>query len=104
MTLPVARKNDTFTDTDVIATGSDDVFINNIPAARLSDQTTGHGLPGHSFYPPTVIQTGSGSVFINNLPIARLSDKHAGHCDAPHPASDCHDAVIATASGNVFSG
>ncbi len=40
--LAVSRIGDTFTDTDVIATGSGNVFVNNIPTARLSDTTTGH--------------------------------------------------------------
>ena len=104
MTLAVARIGDTFTDTDVIKTGSGNVITNNIPTARLTDITTGHTLPGHTFYPSVPIVTGSGSVFVNNLPIARLTDKHAVHCDTPHPSSDCHDAIINTASGNVFSG
>jgi uncharacterized Zn-binding protein involved in type VI secretion len=97
--LPVARLGDTFADTDVIASGSGNVFINNIPCARLSDTTTGHG-PPPCFWPPTVIVGGSGSVFVNNLPIARLSDPHAVHCCGP----SCHDSVINSGSGNVFSG
>ena len=101
MTLPVARIGDKFSDTDTIATGSGDVFINNIPAARLTDMTTGHALPGHGFYPPVPIISGSGSVFANNLPLARMTDKHAPHCD-PHP--DCHDGVIINGSGSVFAG
>ena len=104
MTLAVARVGDLFVDTDAIASGSPDVFINGIACARLSDPTTGHTLPGHGFYPSVPITTGSGSVFVNSLPIARLTDSHAVHCDPPHPASDCHDSVISTASGNVFSG
>ena len=101
MTLAVARLTDKFLDTDVIATGSGDVFVNNLPVARLTDTTTGHTLPDHGFYPPVAISSGSGSVFVNNLAIARLTDKHLPHCD-PHP--DCHDSVISTASGDVFSG
>ncbi len=101
MTLAVARIGDTFLDTDIIATGSENVFVNKLPVARLSDMTTGHTLPDHGDYPPVPISTGSGSVFVNNLPIARLTDKHLPHCDA-HP--DCHDSVISTASGDVFSG
>ncbi len=101
MTLAVARLTDKFLDTDTIAEGSGDVFVNNLPVARLGDKTLGHTLPNHGFYPPVAISTGSGSVFVNNLPIARLTDKHLSHCD-PHP--DCHDSVISTASGDVFSG
>ena len=104
MTLAVARIGDTFDDTDVIAEGSGNVFCNNIPVARLGDKTTGHTLPGHTFYPSVPIDSGSGSVFVNNLPIARLTDTHAEHCDQPHPSSDCHIGVINSGSGNVFSG
>lgn len=104
MTLGVARIGDIFTDTDTIAQGSGNVFCNNIPVARLGDVTTGHTLPGHTFYPSVPITTGSGSVFVNNVPIARLTDLHAVHCDSPHPVSDCHDGAISSASGNVFSG
>ena len=106
MTLAVARVGDTFLDTgfgvDVIASGSPDVFVNNIPIARLTDMTTGHpGPPPHGFYPPVPIITGSGLFFANNLPVARLTDVHLVHCD-PHP--DCHDAPIAVGSGDVFCG
>jgi len=104
MTLAVARIGDTFTDTDVIKEGSGNVFVNNIPVARLGDHTTGHTLPFHTFYPSVPINTGSGSVFVNNISIARLTDTHIIHCDSPHPSSDCHDGVINSASGNVFSG
>lgn len=104
MTKAVAALGDKFTDTDTIGTGSGDVFINNKPMAALGDMTTGHTLPGHGFYPPVPIITGSGSVFVNNKPVAALGDKHAVHCDPPHPASDCHDGVISTGSGNVFTG
>ena len=100
-----ARIGDTFDDTDTIAMGSGDVFINNLPAARLTDLTMGHSLPGHTFYPPIHIDSGSGSVFINNLPAARVGDTHAEHCDTPgHPGSDCHTGTIVTGSGDVFSG
>jgi len=104
--VAVARIGDNFTDNDIIGTGSGDVFVNNIPAARLSDITTGHNAPGHGFYPPAPIIAGSGSVFVNNLPIARMGDVHAVHCDVdfPHlPPPDCHDGTISSGSGNVFA-
>ena len=104
MTEAVARIGDSFTDTDTIMEGSGDVFVNNIPVARLGDKTTGHTLPGHTFFPSVPINTGSGSVFVNNIPIARLGDTHIIHCDIPHPSSHCHDGAISTASGDVFSG
>lgn len=104
MTLAVARIGDTFIDTDTIADGSGDVFANNIPIAHLGSMTLGHSAVGHTFYPPAPITSGSGSVFVNNKSIARLTDSHAIHCDIPHTVSDCHDSVISTASGDVFSG
>lgn len=95
MTLPVARMTDKFTDNDTIASGSGNVFINNLPCARLTDTTT-----GHDCWPPTVIVGGSGSVFVNNLPLARLTDPHAVHCCL----AACHSGIISTGSGDVFSG
>lgn len=97
--LAIARIGDQFACTDVIAGGSGNVFVNNIPVARLGDPTTGHG-PPPCFWPPTVIINGSGSVFVNNLPIARMTDKLATHCCGPA----CHDSVIVSGSGDVFSG
>ena len=101
----VARIGDTFDDTDTIATGSGDVFVNNLPIARLGDVTTGHTLPGHTFYPSIDIDSGSGTVFANNKAVARVDDTHAQHCDTPgHPASDCHIGTIVVGSGDVFAG
>jgi len=99
MTFPVARLSDVLSDTDVITSASGDVFSNNLPVARLSDSTSGHG-PPPCFWPPNVIVGGSGSVFVNNLPMARLSDPSAVHCCGP----SCHSAVISSGSGDVFSG
>ena len=104
MTLAVARIGDKFLDTDTVATGSGDVFVNNIPVARLSDKTLGHTLPGHGFYPPVPIIDGSGSVFCNNLPVASIGSKHAVHCDPPHPSPDCHDGAITVGSTDVITG
>lgn len=95
MSIPVARLGDVFTDGDIIAQGSGNVFVNNIPVARLGDVTTGEGC-----FPSVIISTASGSVFANNIPIARLGDLKMVHCC---PDQGCHDGIIATASGNVFS-
>lgn len=104
MTKAVARIGDSFSDDDIIATASGDVFVNNKPCARLGDITTGHTPADHGFYPPVPISSGSGSVFVNNKPIARLGDAHPVHTDPPHDASHPHDGVINSASGDVFSG
>lgn len=97
--IPVARMGDTFTCSDVIAGGSGNVFINNLPAAVLGSPTAGHG-PPPCFWPPTVIASGSGSVFVNNLPIAKLGDPMVKHCCGP----SCHTGVINSGSGDVFAG
>jgi len=100
----VATLGSKFDDNDTVGAGSGDVFVNNLPAARLSDMTMGHTAPGHGFYPPVPIVDGSGSVFANNLPLASIGSKHAVHCDPPHPSSDCHDAAIITGSSDVITG
>ena len=105
MSLPVARMGDKFSDDDTIGAGSGDVFMNGMPAARMTDMTTGHYVPGHGFYPPAPIITGSSSVFVNGLPLVRFTDKHAPHCDTKlehDPPPDCHDGVIITSSGSAF--
>jgi len=90
----VARIGDGFSDSDTVATGSGNVFINNLPCGRITDQTSGHGC-----FPPATIITGSGLVFVNNLAIARLTDLHSTHC-----CVTCHDGIINSGSGDVFSG
>lgn len=76
-----------------IATGSNDVFVNGRPAARVGDQSTSHLLPG-SPCPSHVstIAVGSGSVFVNNRPLARVGDGLAA-CTS-----------IAAGSGDVVAG
>ncbi len=94
--LPAARIGDKFSDSDAVATGSGNVFVNGIPFARLGDRTT-----GHSCWPPATIITGSGSVFVNGIPAARLTDLHSVHCC---PGKGCHDGVLVTGSGDTFVG
>lgn len=94
----IARIGDGFSDGDTVATGSGNVFADNLPVARLSDQTTGHGC-----YPPTTIITGSGVVFVNNLPVARLTDQNHVHCCTVFPFP-CDSGIINGASGDVFTG
>jgi uncharacterized Zn-binding protein involved in type VI secretion len=94
--LPVARLSDTFQCGDIIAAGSGNVFVNNMPMARLSDMSMGHGP-----FIPLPITSGSGSVFVNFLPIAHITDLHPPHCA---PNVGCHPAFIAVGSGNVFAG
>ncbi|MBS0964506.1 PAAR domain-containing protein [Acetobacter okinawensis] len=56
-----------------ILTGSTNVLIGGMPAARVSDTAVCVG-------PPATVITGSATVFINGLPAARLGDQtsHGG--------------------------
>ena len=77
-----------------IDTGSEDVFINSIAAARQGDNATAHQLPGGITCPthaPPIAQ-GSESVFVNGKALARLGD----------PLSGC--TSIAQGSPDVFVG
>jgi len=100
----VAHIGSAFDCGDTVAAASGDVFVNNLPVARLSDSTMGHNAPGHGFYPPVPIVDGSGSVFCNNLPVASIGSKHAVHCDPQHPSPDCHDGAITVGSTDVITG
>ncbi|MCP1214087.1 PAAR domain-containing protein [Acetobacter okinawensis] len=56
-----------------ILTGSTNVLIGGMPAARVSDTAVCVG-------PPATVITGSATVFINGLPAARMGDQtsHGG--------------------------
>lgn len=97
--FPAARMTDRFADDDTIQIGSGDVFINNLPASKLADVTTGHTIAPCYWSSVPIIQ-GSGSVFINNMPAAMLTSLHAVHCCGPA----CHDSAVSTGSGSVFLG
>jgi uncharacterized Zn-binding protein involved in type VI secretion len=77
-----------------IAEGSDDVFVNNRPAARAGDSSTIHKKPGGKKCIPHVstISRGSDSVFVNGKPLAREGD----------PLADC--TAVAQGSDSVFAG
>ncbi|WP_255202820.1 PAAR domain-containing protein [Vibrio vulnificus] len=68
-----------------ITTGSSNVMINGVPAARKGDSMVCVG-------PPDSIKQGSSSVFINGKPAARMFD------------STNHGGVIIGGSRNVFIG
>jgi uncharacterized Zn-binding protein involved in type VI secretion len=77
----------------VRAEGSGNVFVNNIPVSRQSDNNTGHLLPGTpcpSHAAP--IATGSDSVKANFLGVGRVGDAITG----------C--TQVAAGSSNVFAG
>jgi uncharacterized Zn-binding protein involved in type VI secretion len=77
------------------ATGSSDVFTNNINTHRQGDSNTSHpflpppaGCPTHT----TTLSSGSSSVYVNNKQIARISDPYG--CGIS----------LTQGSGNVFAG
>jgi uncharacterized Zn-binding protein involved in type VI secretion len=83
---PVARLGDTGTHGGAIITGSPDVFVNNIPVARVTDT---YACPIHG---PNPIIKGSTRLFANNLEVARIGDPTA--CGA----------TIASGSPNTWDG
>ena len=75
-----------------IANGSGDVFINNRPAARVGDSSTGHLRPGNPCKGHVAsISQGSSTVFVNGKPMARVGD----------PLASC--TSVAQGSDNVFA-
>ena len=99
MSKPVARIGDLYDDGDEQMEGSDSVFANFIPVARVGDLTTGHTIPP-CFWPPAEIITGSGTVFANFIPVAKVGDIHDVHCCGPV----CHTGEIIIGSDNVLVG
>lgn len=81
-----ARLSDAINHGGSVTSGSGDVFINNISAARVGDSVNCSQHGGGS------IAAGSGSVTINGAPAARLGD----------PAG-C-GATISSGSGDVLIG
>ena len=75
------------------AEGSPNVYANNIPISRESDNNTGHLLPGDPCpIHAAPITTGSATVFINGLGCGRIGDAITG-CTS-----------VAAGSPNVFAG
>ncbi len=68
-----------------VSSGSSDVFIEGLPAARQGDSIVCVG-------PPDSISGGSSSVFINGKPAARIGDKSS------------HGGVIVSGAGTVLIG
>jgi uncharacterized Zn-binding protein involved in type VI secretion len=75
---PVARKGDAgvpHCSGYVLATASDDVFVNSRGAVRVGDQSTTHLRPASPCVPHTsTVFLGSASVFVNNRSLARVGD------------------------------
>jgi len=92
-----------------ITTASGDVFTNNIPTARLSDNTSGHkDRYNKTGFNPIPIGKGSGNVFVNNLPIARVGDTTNTHGDTAYGRRNRHKDsphkdTISQGSGDVIA-
>lgn len=76
-------------DAGKILSGSKDVYINNLPAARARADVA--GCDKHTDAPKVIAQ-GSDSVFINGMPAARVGDR-----------TEC-DGKISSGSSNVYVG
>lgn len=75
-----------------ITGGSPDVFVNDLPAARVDDPGVHASCCGSDTY---VCKSGSGTVFINGKKAHRKDDDTL-HCGG--------DGTMTTGSGNVFTG
>lgn len=92
---PAARRGDITTghgcfESVPIISGSNDVMINNIPAARETDAVAAHTCEKSEH--DSFVFLGSGTVKVNGLSLARVGDP-----------TTCGD-VIARGSGNVIVG
>lgn len=95
MTINAAKVGDIGTGHDgfpstAIALGSPNVFIDGMPAARVTDPLEEHSKPGSSSHPRHII-SGSGTVFVNGSALAITGSK-----------VDCGGEIIG--SGTVFVG
>lgn len=88
-----ARVGDPFSCGDHIAEGSPDVFVNQLPFARLHDATTGHGC-----WSANQLIEANGTVYANNILVSHLGHKNAVHCCPP----PCHQGAVSEASPDVF--
>lgn len=75
----------------VISSGSGNVFVNGISAARLGDSID----LGDPLHPKGVIVAGSGNVFVNGISVSRVGDTTINGAGWVAP--------ISAGSGNVFA-
>lgn len=87
-----ARIGDPINCGDSISTGSPNVLINGLPAARLGDVTC-----GHCFSSIDIIE-GASTVLVNNIPVSYIGHSIATHCCGPA----CHSGQISDGSQNVI--
>lgn len=97
--MPAAvRIGDNISCGDHVAMGSPNVFIENKPAGRQTDMTTGHGC----FF-PTRLATGAATVYVNNLALAVVGltqiIPHACVVVPPHPGTSVTGAATVYAQG-----
>ena len=95
MTKPAAKLGDPGTDHDgfpptPIVSGSPDVWIDGLPAARVGDPLAPHAKPKHPPH-PRQIAAGSTTVLVNGKPLALTGS-----------AVDCGGVIIG--SGSVMVG
>jgi len=88
-----ARIGDPIDCGDVIAQGSGNVFVNNIPVSRLGDNTAGHCFPAVPLIPPVAT-----TVMANGIPIAHIGTGIPTHCCG----IPCHAGSVAAGSPDVF--
>lgn len=70
-----------------LATGSGNVFVNNVPAVRVGDKVSPHGKPPHN---SPVMTGGSSNVFVNGIPEIKAGDK----ATCGHPSSGSGDVFV----------
>ncbi|MBW2524108.1 MAG: PAAR domain-containing protein [Deltaproteobacteria bacterium] len=86
---PQARLTDANVHPPVVITGSPDVIVCHLPAARLNDVTAPCPVCGPPT-PPGKIVTSSSTVFINRMGAARVSDKVACGAGGAPPGGCSH--------------
>lgn len=72
--------------------GSNNVFVNGLPAHRVGDTWPVHTCPAIPASHDSVTVTGSSTVFANGRPLARVGD-----------SLDCGETIV-TGSNNVYAG
>jgi uncharacterized Zn-binding protein involved in type VI secretion len=92
----VVRIGDKVSCGDHSATGSSDVFANNLPITHEGRRTT----VGHACFPPTIFITGfSSTVFVNNQPVALKDQTNI----KPHRCSGTpHGGIAIEGSPDVY--
>ena len=72
-----------------VITGSNSVFFDSLPAARMGDPLVPHSLPLHPSH-PRKIASGSATVYVDGKPAARTGD-----------SIDCGGVLIGSGTVNI---